>query len=103
MQVCEAEGREASPMAGVFDSQSAKTMESGRISGYDLGKKLNGRKRHLITDTAGLLIAARVHSAGIQDRDGAPNPLASIVGSYPWLCHIFEQIIGLREKSIKLP
>lgn len=83
------EGREASPSAGVIDSQSVKTTESGGPRGYDAGKKIKGRKRHIITDTQGFLVGAVVHAADIQDRDGAPLVLADIRNSFPWLRHVF--------------
>ena len=89
MRVREASGRAASPSGGVIDSQSVKTTEAGGPRGYDAGKKIKGRKRHLLTDTLGLPVAAVVHPADIQDRDGAPLVLASARFLYPWLRHVF--------------
>ena len=85
----EAEGRDASPTAGVIDSQSVKTTEAGGPCGFDAGKKIKGRKRHFLTDTAGILIAGIVHEASIQDRDGAPALLRLIRSAFPWLRHVF--------------
>ena len=82
-------GREASPSAGVIDSQSVKTTESGGPRGYDAGKKIKGRKRHILTDTEGNLVHALIHTADIQDRDGAPLLLAEIIHRFPWLRHLF--------------
>jgi putative transposase len=65
-------GRKRQPSAAILDSQSVKTTDRGGASrGYDAGKKINGRKRHILVDTMGLLLVVVVHAASIQDRDGA--------------------------------
>lgn len=68
--------RSASPSAAIIDSQSTRISPQGGAQGFDAGKKVKGRKRHLVVDTLGLLLAVSVTAASVQDRDGAPPVVA---------------------------
>lgn len=82
-------GRDAAPTAGVLDTQAVKTSAQGGPKGYDAAKKVKGRKRHLVVDVLGLLLAVLILPANVQDRDAAAPVLARALQKYPTLKKLF--------------
>ena len=84
-----AEGRKPEPTAGCIDSQSVKSSGNGGPGGFDGGKKVNGRKRHILVDVLGLVLAVLVTPANVQDRDGAVPLLMAVHAAHQTLKHVW--------------
>lgn len=84
-KVRQKEGREEEATAGILDSQSVKTMQEAETKGYDAGKKIKGRKRHLLVDTLGLLLVSWISTADVQDRDSVKEVLPAAAQQHPAL------------------
>jgi transposase len=82
-------GREASPSAGVIDSQTVKAPAAAGGGGYDAGKKTKGRKRHIAVDTDGRLLMVNLTPADLSDSAGAQAILDAIRTRWPWVKHLF--------------
>lgn len=85
----EREGRDPMPSAAILDAQSTRHSPQGGTSGYDAGKKVKGRKRHVLVDTLGLVLAVSVTAASVQDRDGAHPVMANGMEKYSGISTVF--------------
>jgi transposase len=83
--VRQAQGRRSRPTAAILDSQSVKSANHGGCVGYDAGKRIKGRKRHLLVDTLGLILGVAVTPADTTERDGAQMLLGRVLGWFTWL------------------
>jgi putative transposase len=83
--VREKHGKHSNPTAAILDSQSVKSDPHGGDVGYDAGKRIKGRKRHLLVDTLGLLLGVKVTAASTTERDGAQTLLMGVLRWFTWL------------------
>jgi putative transposase len=84
-EVHEKDGNAQEPTAGILDRQSVQTMQEAETKGYDAGKKIKGRRRHLLVDTLGLLLVSWISTADVQDRDSVRKALPVASQQYPKL------------------
>ena len=82
-------GRAPDPTAAIIDAQSTRSTAQGGDTGFDAGKKVKGRKRHLVVDTLGLLLAITVTAASVQDRDAAASVVAQACAKVPGLKKLY--------------
>ena len=82
-------GKAPEPTAAIIDSQSTRSTAQGGDTGFDAGKKVKGRKRHLVVDTLGLLLAVTITAASVQDRDAAKDVVAQACTKAPGLLKLY--------------